>query len=225
MQPDPMWNSTRAIDPFLQLAAPPPPPPYVEPPAYTTEDPVPLAAESQIEAATLTAERASTPPSESEAEVEIAIFADPSTNNIVDNTPRTPSPLPSPIATISMAGISGPLEGENDLDAGASAQLSERARGKKRMLEEDYSSDEDENDENDDPFVEGSSSSSGSRLDGSDRKRKKTDTRINTDRLDLSPCGWGTQRTSLVDKLYSLTDRRRHAEKLKSMQRLYRGAQ
>jgi hypothetical protein len=97
------------------------------------------------------------------------------------------------------------------------------------MREEDYlsSSDEEDDDENDDPFVEGSggASGSGSRRDGSDRKRKKIDTMIDTGRLDLSPCGWRTQRTSFMDKLYTLSDRRRNAEKLKSIQRLYRGAQ
>jgi len=212
-----MWNSTRAINPFLHLAAPPPPPPYVEPPAYATEDPATLSAESQAPETTLTAERTSPPPSvpppASEAEVEAAVSAGPSASasDIVDHTP---SPPLSPV-------VCSP-EGGDDPDAGTSLQLSEKARGKKRMREEDYSysSDEDENDENDGPFMEG-----GSRRDGSDRRRKKTDTRINMDRLDMSPYGWQTPRMSFMDELYTLSDHRRSAEKLKSIQRLYRGAQ
>jgi hypothetical protein len=88
------------------------------------------------------------------------------------------------------------------------------------MREEDYSysSGEDENDENDDPFMEG-----GSRRGRSDRRRKTADTRISTDRLDMSSYAWQTPRMSFMDELYTLSDHRRSAEKLKSIQRLYRG--
>jgi hypothetical protein len=262
-----MWNSTRTINPFLHLAAPPPPPPYVEPPAYATEDPATLSAESQqAQGTTLTAELTSPPPSvhppatedsatlsaESQTQgsnltaeltspppsVHPPATEDPATLSAESQAqgttliPERTSPPPSfhppaseaEVEAVVSAGPSASssdsysLDGGDDPDAGTSLRLSEKARGKKRMREEDYSSDEDENDENDDPFVEG-----GSRRGGSGHRRKKRDTRISTDRLDMSPDGWQVPILTFMDDLYTLSDRRRSTEKLKSIQRLYRG--
>ena len=212
-------NSSLSINPFLRLAAPPPPPPYTLPPAYTTEDPAPR---TESQAATLTAERASPPRSsvprpDSEAVAEVSAetrrIDDPA-----DNPLPTPSPSPPSTATTSAADNASASEGADDLDTAPSSELSEKARGKKRMREEDSSSpDEDE----DDPFAAAGSNSSG--RDGRSRKRQKTDTRISTDRLDLSPGRTQGNHTSFMDKLLTMTDRRRNVEKLKYIEKVYRG--
>jgi hypothetical protein len=109
------------------------------------------------------------------------------------------------------------------------------------MREEDDSgclSPHDEDDDDDDPFVTGGGGGGGggsnsSRRDGPSHKRRKTDTdtdadtdaRPNTDRLDLSPCSWGTNSTSFMDSLFSVAERRRNSEKLKSIGRMYRAMQ
>jgi hypothetical protein len=118
-------------------------------------------------------------------------------------------------------------EGDDDPEAVPPSRLSEKARGKKRMREEDSDcSSPDDDDSDDDPFAAGGSGSN-SRRDGPDHKRRKTDgdTRINTDRLDLSPCERGTNSTRFMNDLITLPERRRNSEKLKFMERMYRASQ
>ena len=103
-------------------------------------------------------------------------------------------------------------------------QLSEKARGKKRMREEDYSSDEE--DEALERLLLGEGGSghipSTSDRDGQpDRKRIKTDSRINTDPLEVDEDILMLARMGLVEELTPL-QRRRQNEKLKAIQKLYR---
>jgi hypothetical protein len=106
------------------------------------------------------------------------------------------------------------------------SQLSEKARGKKRMREEDYSSDEKEDSETLEVLLGegcGGGSSISSDRDGQpDRKRMKTDTawdtdtRISTDRLEVdAPC---------MGLFETLTDAEscRQIKKLKEIEKLYR---
>jgi hypothetical protein len=119
-----------------------------------------------------------------------------------------------------------------DPDQGPSPQLSEKARGKKRMRED--SEEERTSDEEDEALLENLLGEGGSgsghhnpntsgRDDGRpDRKRVKTDTRISTDRLeDVDADVLMVARMGLVEELTDL-ERRRQIEKLKAIQKLYR---
>ena len=122
------------------------------------------------------------------------------------------------------------------------SQLSERARGKKRMREEDYSSLEDEKDESEaleellgessctasggcNPGGSGSSGTSSDRDGQPDRKRMKTDTdadtRISTDPLEVDESVLIVARMGLFE---TLTDAEscRQVKKLKEIEKLYR---
>jgi len=125
--------------------------------------------------------------------------------------------------------------GSGDGNPNAESQLSEKARGKKRMREEDYSSDEKDESEALEELLGGSSTggcnpSSSSRTssdcDGQpDRKRVKTDTdtdtRISTDPLEVDDMILMVARRGLFD---TLTDAEscRQVKKLKEIEKLYR---
>ena len=124
--------------------------------------------------------------------------------------------------------------GSGDENPNPESQLSEKARGKKRMREEDYSSDEKDELETMEDLLGGGSSGSGSSSrtssdrDGQpDRKRVKTDadsdadTRINTDRLEVDDSVLMVARMGLFE---TLTDAEscRQVKKLKEIERLYR---
>jgi hypothetical protein len=122
--------------------------------------------------------------------------------------------------------------GSGDENPNVESQLSEKARGKKRMREEDYYSSDEKDDlvtlEN--LFGEGGCSSrstaTSSDRDGQpDRKRMKTDadtdTRINTDRLEVDEPVLMVARMGLVEALTDV-ESWRQVKKLKDIKKLYR---
>jgi hypothetical protein len=155
-----------------------------------------------------------------EAEVETPLSSDAAANTT------------SSTSTSAAAGDLAASEVEavhDDPDLGPSLQLSERARGKKRMREEEHTSDEEDEALLESLLGEGSSGRGGghdpnsSGRDGRpDRKRTRTDTRISTDRLDgVDADVLMVARMGLVEELTD-GERRRQAEKLKAIQKLYR---
>ena len=268
--PDPMWNSSREINPFERLAAPAPPPPYVSPPTYDEAIPIVVEIEPEtLQAPTLTVQHASVssnvippaPAEEEEVEASSNAAADTSTNASTSGTDDSPNNVPpSSVATSlpsatashlandaddasnnpsssfsSLIPSTGPVgnhpasevEADHDgPDQGPSPQLSEKARGKKRMREEDYTSDE-ENEALERLLGEGCSSGSGHNLDssgreeGPDRKRMKMDTRVSTDQLVVDRDVVMVARMGLVKEL-TFKERRRQAEKLKDIEKLVR---
>jgi hypothetical protein len=127
--------------------------------------------------------------------------------------------------------------GSGDENPNSESQLSEKARGKKRMREEDYSSDEKDELETMEDLLGGGSGGGGSGSGSSrtssdrdgrpDRKRVKTDadadtdTRISTDRLEVDDSVSMVARMGLFE---TLTDAEscRQVKKLKEIERLYR---
>lgn len=135
--------------------------------------------------------------------------------------PSSPIASTSPAANLAVSEVEAV---HDDQGLEPSSQLSEKARGKKRMREEDYTSDEE--DEALERLLLGEGGSghnpSTSGRDGQpDRKRIKTDTRINTDRLEVDEDILMLARMGLVEELTPL-QRRRQNEKLKAIQKLYR---
>lgn len=266
--PDPMWNSSREINPFERLAAPAPPPPYVPPPTYDEAVPIDIEIEPEtLQVPTLTVQHASVssnviPPAPAEEE-EVAASSNAATDtstsagtsgtddsvnnvppssvatslpsaaatghlgNIADDTNNNPSssliPSTGPVGNLPASEVEAD---HDDPDLGPSPQLSEKARGKKRMREEDYTSDED-NEALESLLGEGSSSGSGHHLnssgrdEGPDRKRMKMDTRISTDQLVVDRDVLMVARMGLVKEL-TPKERRRQAERLKDIEKLVR---
>jgi hypothetical protein len=261
--PDPMWNSSREINPFERLAAPAPPPPYVPPPTYDEAVPIEIEIEPEtLQAPTLTVQHVSVsssvippaPAEEEEVEASSNAVANTSTSTSTSNTDDSPnnappspvvSSLPSATAghldndaglsSLSLIPSTGPVEDSlvsgveadhDDPDLSPSPQLSEKARGKKRMREEDYTSDE-ENQALESLLGEGCSSGSGHNPGSSgrdqepDRKRMKMDTRISTDQLVVDRDVLMAARMGLVEEL-TPRERRRQVEKLKAIEKLFR---
>ncbi len=196
--PDPMWNSSREIQPYERLATCVPPPPYVLPPTYAEVVP-----SEHIE----TIEEVPVEPIHVET-IEIE-----------------PSTLRSPTLSVRHAAVSSTaIPRGPPAEVVVEAPPSEKARGKKRMREEDYPSDEDDEDES---LGEGSSGDSGRNPSTSncrgqpDRKRIKTDTRISTDRLEVDNevsmvAGMG------IVELPTDAEQWRQVQKLKEIEKLYR---
>jgi hypothetical protein len=126
------------------------------------------------------------------------------------------------------------LIGSGDENPAAESQLSEKARGKKRMREEDYYYSLDEKDDLErlenllgepEGGCSGSSSSDRDRDGEPDRKRMKkdadTDTRINTDRLEVDEPVLMVARMGLVEPLTD-AESWRQVKKLKDIKKLYR---
>jgi hypothetical protein len=121
--------------------------------------------------------------------------------------------------------------GSGDESPNAQSQLSEKARGKKRMREEDYSSDEKDDLETMEVLIggcsgSGSSGRTSSDRDGQpDRKRMKTDkdtdTRISTDPLEVDDSVLIVARAGIFAKL-SDEESCHQVKKLKQIERLYR---
>ena len=206
--PDPMWNSSQEIRPYEPLAtAHAPPPPYVLPPTYAETDPP-----GQIEAVETTDEVVHS---------ELEPFATAVTIEI------EPSTSQSPALDVwdSDACVSSTESGEvdsGDENRNVESQLSEKARGKKRMREEDQS-------ETLEDLLGCCSSGSrtGNDRDGQpDRKRMKTDadtdTRISTDRVEVDESVLMVARMGLFETLTDV-ESYRQVKKLKEIQKLYRG--
>ncbi|KAF8502116.1 hypothetical protein F5888DRAFT_1669362, partial [Russula emetica] len=289
--PDPMWNSSREIQPYEHLATYAPPPPYIQPPTYAEVVPPeqieaveevvysdPFAVEIiEIEPSTLqsptldirdvsvsssaiprvpvTEEEAHNNPSysygpswtfesrrqapNSTASEDVA-DEDPQVTTSTDDAHNGPShPPDQTILWAEMAENSTTSENETgDVDVGsgdenpnAEPQLSEKARGKKRMREEDYSSDEKDDSEMLEGLLgggcsSGSGSNTSSDRDGQpDRKRMKmdtdTDTRISTDRLEVDGSVSMVARMGLFETLTN-PESFRQVKKLKEIEKLYR---
>jgi hypothetical protein len=295
--PDPMWNSSREIQPGESLGTHAPPPPYVLPPTYAEVVPPgqvenvaealhlePFPVETiEIEPSTLdvrevsvssdiiphvpmTEEEAQNTPSyafgpswtfqsstqaqnpiasEDEADEEVdSDGPDPhvgsqvttSTNDARGDPSHSLDPVPllwtAEAENSTTSGNETGDVGSGDEDPNAQSQLSEKARGKKRMREEDYSSDEKDDSETLEELFGGSSGSGGcnpsSSGDGDgqpDRKRIKTDTdthtRISTDPLEVDEPVLMVARMGLFDTLTDV-ESSRQVKKLKEIQRLYR---
>ena len=256
--PDPMWNSTREINPFERLAGPAPPPPYVSPPMYAEVVPVDIDTGTATAAPTLTVQIAhesssALQPAVEEEEVEVTLstnFTASTSTTSTDDTSISSLPSPvasphpsaatgdlsngavdansrpsSPIASTSTAGdlsISGVGAVHDDPDLAQPSQLSEKARGKKRVRELDDMLADDEEEALERLLLGEGSSGTSSRDGEPDRKRIKTDTTINTDRLlNLSPAAVLFARVGLAERL-TPDEHRRQTEKLKAIQKLYR---
>ena len=254
--PDPMWNSSREIQPYDTLATThaQPPPPYVLPPTYAEVFPPGGQIESVVQVVrhsepshveTIEIEPPTVQPSTLDVrEVSVSSRNIPAVLVTEEDANNAPSYSLGPSWTFASSTLaqsltapdgaaqgdpSGPLdlstfpraeEAENSTTPGAGdergnvgggsgdeddpnveSQLSEKARGKKRMREEDYPSDEQDEAETLECLLgegcssggsgcnPGSSSSSGRGREQPDRKRIKktdedTDNRgISTDRL------------------------------------------
>jgi hypothetical protein len=302
--PDPMWNSSREIQPHDTLATHAPPPPYVLPPTYAEVVPPGqigaveevIRSESfpveiiEIEPSTLqsptlavrevsissnaitpvpvTEEGAHNNPSWSfgpswtsmsstqaqnlTASEDAAEEADPDDEDpnpyigsqvttSTDDAHSEPShPLdPSAVLWAEEAGNSTTSEnetgdvGSGDENPNVESQLSEKARGKKRMREEDYSLDEKDDSETLEVLLgggcSGGSSISSDRDGQPDRKRMKTDTardtaldtRISTDRLEVDAPFSMVACRGLFETLTD-TESCRQVKKLKEIEKLYR---
>jgi hypothetical protein len=193
--PDPMWNSSREIQPDERLATQAPPPPYVLPPSYAEMVPP-----GQID----------------------AVHPEPLPVEVIEIDPSAFSRAASEDEAADIGGSGSDANPKND-----ESQLSEKARGKKRMREEDEN-------ENDDSELGGdcsSGSSSGTRTsdrDGQpDRKRLKTgrdttDTRFSTDRLEgVDDEILIAARAGLVETLTDV-ESFRQVKKLKEIEKLHR---
>lgn len=297
---DPMWNSSRDIQPGESLGTHPPPPPYVLPPTYAEVVP-----SGQNEAVEVIEIQPSTPQSPTLIVQEVSLPS----NNIphlpvteqearntpsyqygpdwafnsprarkprnpttsgnganeeihshvegpdphiggsqvttnTDSAPGDPSHSLDPVAPMPAEPAETSTTSENETgDVGSSSeenpnvgsQLSERARGKKRMREEDYSSDERDAAETLGELLgagssggcdPSSSSSSGSDREGQpDRKRMKTDkdtdTRFSTDPLEVDEPALMMARMGFFE---TLTDAESFLQvrKLKELEKLYR---
>ncbi|KAI9458537.1 hypothetical protein F5148DRAFT_1287362 [Russula earlei] len=199
--PDPMWNTMKAIDPETSIAAPAPPPPYERVPDYEEQNPPAVACPVPLV-------RAPSAPEEGEEELAAALLslrAAGKRRSSVDDEVDADGPLPS--------GSSSDTKTGDDGDLGSSLQVSEKARGKKRMRDDDHASDEEG------PSGDPSEERGGA---GGGRKRQKMDTRINTDRLVLDENVTMIARLGLVEQP-PLRQRAWGAQKLKSMQRMFRG--
>ena len=157
--------------------------------------------------------------------------------NSTDDAHGGPSHALDPLAAAAENSTTSENEtgdvGSGDQNSNAESQLSEKARGKKRMREEDYLSDENEDSETLEVLLGGdcsNGSSTGSDRDGQpDRKRTKTDldadastdTRISTDRLEVDSSVLMVARMGLFE---TLTDAEscRQVKKLKEIEKLYR---
>lgn len=276
--PDPMWNSSREIQPGERLATQAPPP-YVLPPTYAeVVPPEPFPVETiEIDPSTLqsptldvrdisvssrniphvpvTDEEAHNNPSYSygpswtfqsttqaqnpaASEDEEAVEVDSESGNLyigssqattsTDDGHGDPSHSLNPLTLPSTEEAENPTTSENetgpgDGDPNVPSQLSEKARGKKRALDEDNSSDERDNSET----LEGEGGSgSGTSSDGDgqpDRKRMKmdTDTTISTDPFEVDSRFLIVARHGLFERL---TDKESHRQvkKLKEIEKLYR---
>jgi hypothetical protein len=206
-----MWNSSREIRPYELLATHAPPPPYVLPPTYAEVIPP-----GQIEA------------------VEEVVRSEPFP--AVETVEIEPSTLQSPALDLREVSDSPTIvpqvpvtEEEAHGNPNVESQLSEKARGKKRMREEDYSSDEKDDSETTEDLLGrcGSSSrttGSGDRDGQPDRKRMKTDTdtdtRISTE-LEVDGEVLIVARRGIFE---TLTDEEscRQVKKLKEIEKLYR---
>lgn len=290
--PDPMWNSSREIQPGECLATHAPPPPYVLPPNYAEVVPPgqietvaevvhlePLPVETiEIEPSTLqsptldvrevssnviphvpvTEEEAhNTPsfafgpswsflsttqarnPTASEDEVDEEVDST-STDDAHGDPSHSLDPVPLLWAAEAENSTTSGNEtgdvGSGDENPNVQSQLSEKARGKKRMREEDYSSDEKDDSETLEELLGGSgcSSSGGCNPSSSgnssgdddgqpDRKRIKTDTdtRISTDQLEVDEPILMVARMGLFETLTDV-ESCRQVKKLKEIERLYR---
>jgi len=228
-----MWNSSREINPYDRLAAPAPPPPYVSPPTYAEVVPaerIDMETET-VRAPTLLVRHASV----SSSVLSPALVEE---EEVATSSPSSDAAASTSTGTGTTDGnlTASEVEAEathDDPDLGPSPQLSEKARGKKRMREdseEEHTSDEEDEALLENLLGEGSSSSGSGHIpntngpdDGRpDRKRMRTDTRISTDRLlDVDADVVMVARMGLVDEL-TYVERRRQAEKLKAIQKLYR---
>jgi hypothetical protein len=229
-----MWNSSREINPFERLAAPAPPPPYVSPPTYAEIEPaehIEMETETVLRSPTLTVRHVSLsssalPPAVVEEEEEVA-------TSLSSNAVATTSSITTTSAEGGNLTASEDDATQDDPDLGPSPQLSEKARGKKRMREEEeeeeneLTSDEEDELVLEDLFGEGSGSgqnpNTSGRDDGEpDRKRTKTDIAISTDRLEgIDADVLMVARMGLAEEMTDL-ERRRQLEKLKAIQKLYR---
>jgi hypothetical protein len=287
--PDPMWNSSREIQPGERLATHAPPPPYVLPPTYAEVVPPgqvetvaevvhlePFPVETiEIEPSTLdvrevsissniiprvpvTEEEAQNTPSyafgpswsflsstqaqnpiTSEDEADEEVVGSQVTTG-TDDAHGDPSHSLDPVPSLWAAGAENSTTsgnetgdvGSGDENPNAQSQLSEKARGKKRMREEDYSSDEKDDSETLEELFGGSSSSGGCNPSNSgdgdgqpDRKRIKTDTdthtRISTDPLEVDESVSMVARMGLFETLTDV-ESCRQVKKLKEIERLYR---
>ena len=200
--PDPMWNSSREIQPGEYLATQAPPPPYVLPPNYTEMVPP-----GQIEAV----EQVVHPGPSFPVEV---IEIDPSTLHIAASGDEAAEN--STCSENETGDVGGP--GGEDNPKNDESQLSENARGKKRMRDDD-----------DIPGGDcsgGSGTSSSDRDAQPDRKRMKTgadatDTRISTDRLEVDEPFLIVARMGLFETLTDV-ESCRQVKKLKEIEKLHR---
>ena len=256
--PDPMWNSSREIQLDEPLATGPPPPPYVQtrnvlPPTYA--EVVPLrqyeAVETiEIEPSTLRSPTLDVrhvsvssrvipdvPVTEEDEEEEANDNSSPSLNPSWTFPPTTqaPNPTASEDRADEVAENSSSSENETG-DVGSSdehpkgeSELSEKARGKKRMRDEDDEYDESETLAHllgDVGSSSGSGSYTSSDCDGQpDRKRTKTDTDtdsgINTDPLEVDPSVLIVARMGIFNTLTDV-EGCRQVKKLKEIEKLYR---
>jgi hypothetical protein len=297
--PDPMWNSSRDIQPGDRLAARAPPPPYVLPPTYAEVVPsgqneavetieiepstlqsltldvreVSVSSDNILRLPVTEEEAHNTPshtfgpdwafnrrarnprkPTTSEDEADEQVNSDdenPDTHigsQVTTNTDDAPggsSHSLDPVALLSADEAENPTTSENatgdvvsgEEDPNVRSQLSEKARGKKRMRDEDYSSDERDAAETLGELFGGSSgSSSGGCNPGSssndregqpDHKRMKTDTdtdtRVSTDQLEVDEPILMVARMGLFE---TLTDAEScgQVKKLKEIEKLYRSS-
>ena len=229
--PDPMWNSSREIQPDERLATQAPPPPYVLPPNYAEVGEI-EAVEEVVHPEHLPVE---------------TIEIDPSTLEEVHNNHPSHSFGPSwaflstntqaenPAASehdaaenpTSYENETGDVGGAGEENLNVEPQLSEKARGKKRMREEDETDDSEALEE--DLLGRGCSSGSGTSSDRDgqpDRKRMKmgtdtTDTRVNTDRLEVDESVLIVARMGLFETLTDV-ESCRQVKKLKEIEKLYR---
>ena len=244
--PDPMWNSSREIRPYERLATHAPPPPYVLPPTYaeavppgqieSVEEVVPpeLYPVETIEIEPSTSQ----PPTLCVRDVSVSstvIPRAPVTEEAAHNKPSYTFGSSWNFSSIApQAEISTTSENETgDGDVGSAdenqnveSQLSEKARGKKRMREEDCSSDEKDDSETLEHLLgEGcSGGNTNNDRDGQpDRKRIKTetDTRISTDPLEVDTSVLIVARHGIVE---TLTDVQSwcQVKKLKEIEKLHR---
>ena len=248
VEPDPMWNSIREINPYMRLAAPAPPPPYLPPPAYADEDRVPHVGPQTSSQAVQRLSPAPLPlvcpPSASEEEEEEEVDASLSSRaagerrSIADhNRPSSPSSNGTVASDDEDASRHGSGDGQAAEDAEPPpTRLSEKVRGKKRMRDEDDGDNPLEEEgssrgpswrrhiEGDNPLGEGSSRDPSS---GRHRKRQKQEDRtikFNLDPLKIDD-GFALAYLSIGGFSSPQPDsmRRRHVEKLKAMQKMFCG--
>ena len=231
--PDPMWNSSREIRPYERLATHAPPPPYVLPPTYAETDPPgqiepveevvipePYPVETiEIEPSTLQ------PPTLGVRNVSVSSTVIPRVpvdeEEVHDKPSYTFGPSWNFSSIAPQVEISTTSENETgDVDVGS--ELSEKARGKKRMREEDYSLDEKDDSEVLEHLGEGCSGGN-TRNGQPDRKRVKTetDTRISTDPLEVDTTVLIVARHGIFE---TLTDVQSwfQVKKLKEIEKLHR---